>query len=184
MVLSIVVGSAGVSAAPQASGPMPPVTIQQVEAKDPAHLRVTSNSFKPNGSIPEAFSGYGKNEVPSLNWSKGPGDTKSYAVVIEDPAAHQPKPVVHFVAYDIPPSATMLPLHDLHMGKNSKGTAAYAGPHPPAGDAPHPYHFQVFALDRTLDLPDGASLDDVVSAMSGHVLADGEVIGTYQAKMH
>jgi hypothetical protein len=68
----------------------------------------------------------------------------------------------------------------LLQGKTSKGSMGYFGPRPPEGDPPHHYHFQVFALDTTLDVPQGADRDEVLRAMSGHVLAAGELVGTYQ----
>ncbi len=163
---------------------MPQVTIEHAQAANSTHLQVTSQAFKDGQPIPDAYSAYGNNVVPGLNWTRGPAGTLSYTVIVEDPAAQQPRPVVHWIAYDIPPTATMLPLPGLHQGRNHNGEAAYAGPHPPAGDPPHPYHFQVFALDTLLGLPDGASLDQITAAMQGHILADGEIVGTYQATQH
>jgi hypothetical protein len=67
------------------------------------------------------------------------------------------------------------------QGSNSKSERGYFGPRPPAGDPPHPYHFQIFALDTTLDLPDGFNRHALLQAMRGHVLAEGELVGTFQA---
>ncbi len=67
-------------------------------------------------------------------------------------------------------------------GLNIRGTSGYMGPHPPKG-VTHPYHYEVFALDTTLDIPaDKASHDAVVDAMKGHVLAEGEVVGQFEGQ--
>ena len=66
------------------------------------------------------------------------------------------------------------------QGLNSRGSMGYFGPRPPVGDPPHHYHFQVFALDTRLEVPPGAERDAVLEAMKGHVLAAGELVGTYQ----
>lgn len=65
-------------------------------------------------------------------------------------------------------------------GANDRGYTGYFGPRPPEGDPPHHYHFQVFALDKPLDLPLGAGRDQLLSAMQGHVLVKGELVGTYR----
>ena len=68
---------------------------------------------------------------------------------------------------------------DAVEGQNGSGSKGYFGPRPPAGDPDHHYHFQVFALDTTMSLAPGADRDKVVEAMKGHVLAKGELVGTY-----
>jgi Raf kinase inhibitor-like YbhB/YbcL family protein len=67
------------------------------------------------------------------------------------------------------------------QGSNSKSERGYFGPRPPAGDPPHPYHFQIFALDTKLNLPDGFNRHALLQAMRGHVLAEGELVGMFQA---
>jgi Raf kinase inhibitor-like YbhB/YbcL family protein len=66
------------------------------------------------------------------------------------------------------------------QGRTSRGSVGYFGPKPPVGDPPHHYHFQVFALDAKLDVPAGADRDQLLAAMQGHVLAAGELVGTYR----
>lgn len=150
-------------------------------------LTVTSSAFKDGGSIPGKFSDYEQSISFPLNWSPGPAGTRSYAVMIQDPDAAMPVPVVHWVVWDIPAATTSLPeaatpstLPQTRMGTNTKGHVGYFGPHPPQGDAPHHYHVEVFALDTTPDLPAGGRLDDLAKAMEGHVLAHGELVGTFQ----
>lgn len=69
----------------------------------------------------------------------------------------------------------------MRQGRNSRGRTGYFGPRPPQGDKPHPYHFQVFALDCTLALPDDADRGAVLAAMSGHALAKGQWVVTGKA---
>jgi Raf kinase inhibitor-like YbhB/YbcL family protein len=94
--------------------------------------------------------------------------------------------------YEIPPRTRRLPaaippvpqLADppgALQGVNSLGAIGYFGPRPPGGDPPHHYHFQLFALDTTLDLPAGVDRPTLVAAMSDHVLAKGDLVGTAQA---
>ena len=151
-------------------------------------LAVASSTF--DSEIPDAQSEYADGISPEISWTSVEG-AKSYALILEDPDAKSVVPFVHWVAYNIPAKITELPeglLDDeqllkparMSQGRTSRGTVGYFGPRPPEGDPPHHYHFQVFALDRELDVPPGAQRDDVIKAMSGHVLAAGELVGTYQ----
>ena len=78
----------------------------------------------------------------------------------------------------IAPSSSALP-EGARQGANDQGSTGWFGMRPPLGDPAHPYHFQVFALDTRLDLPAGAGRAELLGAMEGHVLAAGEVVGTY-----
>jgi Raf kinase inhibitor-like YbhB/YbcL family protein len=111
--------------------------------------------------------------------------------MMEDPDAKEPKPYVHWLLYNVPASTTRLPesmpsalrLDDPKgalQGRNSRGQIGYMGPRPPEGDPPHHYHFQVFALDAPLTLQPGADREALLAAMSGHVVARGETVGTFQ----
>ena len=133
----------------------------------------------------------GSNGVsPSLRWKAVP-QAKSYLVICEDPDAKPITPFVHWVAWNIPATSTELPeglqeqaqLTDpqgVRQGRTSRGNVGYMGPRPPVGDAPHHYHFQVFALDTLLDVPPGSDRDVVLQAAQGHVIAAGEIVGLYQ----
>jgi phosphatidylethanolamine-binding protein (PEBP) family uncharacterized protein len=70
------------------------------------------------------------------------------------------------------------------QGPNTSGSIGYRGPRPPAGDPPHHYHVEVFALDRKLDLPPGSDRDKVLAAAQGHALASGELVGTFKRPEH
>lgn len=180
----------------QTASPPPfqgPVLAQdRVLARAIETLQVSSPAFAPGGAIPLVNSGYGKSTSFPLSWTPGPKGTKAYAVIVEDPESHLPQPTLHWLAYNIPAEVTSLG-KNVHtrgeitgpkgflQGMNSKGGVGYVGPHPAVGDPPHHYHVQVFALSRLLPLGGGANLTQVVSAMNDHVLAEGELIGTFQA---
>jgi Raf kinase inhibitor-like YbhB/YbcL family protein len=110
---------------------------------------------------------------------------------MEDPDASRDPPFVHWVLYNLPPDLMSLregvpaqPRLELPQGAlqgvNDRGSLGYFGMRPPKGDPGHHYHVQVFALDAMLELPHGASRAQLLDAMQGHVLAQGEVVGTYK----
>ena len=156
-----------------------------------AALNVSTPAFGNGQPIPETFAAEGQNVSPTLAWTAGPSGTQSYVVMMEDPDVSQDPPFVHWPLYNVPASVTRLdeavpggpapPKPDGALqGPNEYGSLGYYGPRPPESDPPHAYHFQVFALDRTLDLPFGASRAELLDAMRGHVLAAGEVVGTFE----
>jgi Raf kinase inhibitor-like YbhB/YbcL family protein len=109
--------------------------------------------------------------------------------MVEDPDATSPLPFVHWIATSsapisklpqgVPPDENIPGLPESRQGSNSRSEIGYFGPRPPPGDAPHAYHFQVFALDTKLDLPSGFNRHALLKAMKGHVLAEGDLIGTF-----
>ena len=146
--------------------------------------------FSANAAIPARHSEYADGVSPALSWSAVEG-AKSYALVMEDPDSKPITPFVHWVAWNIPAGVTALPEglqeqprlvrpEGLLQGRTSRGSVGYYGPRPPVGDPPHRYHFQVLALDTVLDVPAGADRDRVLAAAKGHVIARGEVVGTYR----
>jgi len=165
--------------------------IARSESATAARLQVMSPDVRSGGAIPRTYSAYGEDISPPLRWKRAPQGTRSFAVLMEDPDAREPKPFVHWIAYDIPADTTGLPLgvptdprmeapvSGMLQGRNSRGSIGYFGPKPPVGDRPHRYHFQVFALDRMLALPPTANREELLAAMRGHVLARGELVGTY-----
>jgi Raf kinase inhibitor-like YbhB/YbcL family protein len=169
-----------------------PVAITRPQTQSKGSLSVTSSSFPKNGEIPAKYSEYADGVSPALSWSAVAG-AKSYAIVMEDPDAKPVTPVVHWLAWNIPAAITSLPeglqeqprLTDpdgVLQGRTSHGSTGWFGPRPPVGDKPHHYHFQVVALDKVLDVPWGADRDQLLDAMQGHVLAKGELIGTFAQK--
>lgn len=147
----------------------------------------TSTAFKNGQPIPVDYTCEGKNISPPLMWTGAPGNTESVALIVDDPDA--PKGVwTHWVVFDLPPDASGLPENaasyvaaNAKQGVNDFKHATYDGPCPPAGKA-HRYFFKIYALDTKIDLPSGASRQEVESAMAKHVLAQGQLMGTYQRK--
>lgn len=142
-------------------------------------LTVTSDAFKANEAIPSEYTCDGAEKTPSLSWSNVPSDAKSIAILVEDPDA--PKGTfTHWMVTNIPPTETSLSSSGtLPQGataaKNDKGATGYAGPCPPTGT--HHYHFRVYALDKTIAEP--TSRADFMKEIKGHVVAQGELVGTY-----
>lgn len=156
----------------------------------PARLTVSSPAFSQGASIPDRYAAEGENISPPLSWSGAPEGTRSFVVMMEDPAVPTNPPFVHWTLYNLPADSTQLAqavpggptvpgMQGVLQGPNDYGSLGYYGPRPPKEDPAHPYHFQVFALDTELDLRFGASRAELLEAMRGHVLAAGEVIGEY-----
>ena len=155
-----------------------------------ATMALRSPTIREGAPIPKPHSEYAEGSSPALSWDAVEG-AGSYVLIMEDPDAKPITPFVHWVAYNIPASATQLPeglpkqgrlkLPDgMLQGANSHGSIGYFGPKPPAGDPPHRYHFQLFAIDRMLDLKPHATRDEVLAAIEGHVIANGRLTGTFQ----
>ena len=128
---------------------------------------------------------YRTNTFPGLNWTPGPAATQSYLVVMEDVGTARPEPVLHWTLFNIPPTLTrlepgMTPTGNppgSSYGPNISGQARpYLGPRTPPGPK-HPYHFQVFALDRTLPADSINTFTTLLELAKGHVLASGELVG-------
>ncbi len=149
-------------------------------------IQITSAAFKDGGTIPVQYTCDGKNISPPLQWTDIPGGTKSLALIADDPDAPA-KTWVHWVVYHISPDLAGLPEGLVKYsneggigvaGKNDFGNLGYGGPCPPGGK-PHRYFFKIYALDTPLDLQQGATKAQVESAMQGHILAQGQLIGTF-----
>ena len=153
-------------------------------------LSLTSPAFSHQEEIPARFTCEGEDISPALDWAKLPPATRSLALIVDDPDAPDPKAPkttwVHWVLYDIPVSAEGLPEAvkpiDLPAGTkeglNDWKRTGWGGPCPPIGR--HRYFFKLYALDTPfpdLDHPTKAQLE---KAMEGHILAQGELIGTYE----
>lgn len=161
-----------------------------VEVREDGTLEVASDAFKANQPIPLRHSAYGQGVSPPLSWSKGPGGTRSYALILEDPDAPMAEPFVHWIMYAIPSDTRSLPEgipgaarlevpKGAIQGQNSRGSTGYFGPRPPAGSAHH-YHFELFALDAMPELEPGADRQALLDAISDHVLAKGDLVGLFQ----
>lgn len=148
-------------------------------------LELTSTAFVPAEPIPPRYTCAGDDVSPPLQWSAPPDGTQSFALIADDPDAPG-RTWVHWVLFNLPAGTRDLPEAvppdaDLsgggRHGNNSWKRLGYGGPCPPSGT--HRYFFKLFALDTVLDLDAGASKDDVLQAMQGHVLAQTELMGTY-----
>jgi hypothetical protein len=159
--------------------------------KAAAELMIDSDAFENLSAIPSKYSADEQGISPPIRWSTIPEGAKSLALVVEDPDAPTPNPFVHWLLYNIPADIRGLPEDVRHeeiaaaargamQGKNSGLKIGWTGMAPPKGDSPHHYHFQLFALDRMLDLAPGAGRTALFDAMAGHVVARGDLIGTYQ----
>jgi Raf kinase inhibitor-like YbhB/YbcL family protein len=156
-------------------------------------ITVTSTAFKPNGPIPKQYTGEGQDVSPPLAWSGVPKTAKQLALICDDPDAPRAEPWVHWVIYQIPADATGLPegvpqkeeLDDpkgVKQGVSDFKKVGYNGPLPPPGHGTHHYHFRVYALDVELSMPAKQAKKQLLDAMKGHILAQGELIGTYERK--
>lgn len=164
-------------------------SLPETAMKGRAQITVRSDSFVNNGAIPDKFSDYFEGSSPALSWSGVPRKAKSVVMMMEDPDASL-KPTTHWLVANLPVGTTQLPenqpktdaLTGGQQGGNITGKIGYYGPKPPPGDKPHNYHFQVFALDAVLDLPSGFNRQALLDAMKNHVIAKGEIVGTYQRR--
>ena len=158
--------------------------------KEPAmSIQITSVAFTDGQPILAKYTCDGQGISPPLKWSGVPANTKSFALIADDPDA--PGGVwVHWVLYDLPatttelaentPKSAQLP-NGVKQGLNSWPHLGYGAPCPPRGK-PHRYFFKLYALDQMLDLKPGATKKDVEVAMKGHVLAEGQLMGTCQRR--
>ena len=152
-----------------------------------ATISLSSTVFKEEELIPVKYTCDGQDISPPLNWDAPPQGTQSFALIVDDPDA--PGGVfTHWVIFNIPagsrespeavPAQEQLP-NGARQGKNDFGKIGYGGPCPPPGD-PHRYRFTLYALDQPLGLKAGASKKQVLNAMEGHILAQGQLTGKYQ----
>lgn len=161
-------------------------------SKTTVNLTVTSSAFQSGQSIPNRHSASGGNIAPPLAWSQLPPKTKSVALIVDDPDAPRAGGYVHWVLYNLspetnsfaagtPPGAQVAALGSALQGRSDHGDLGYFGPQPPPGK-PHHYHFHIYALDQILPLRPGANRRELAVAMSGHVLAQGDLVGVYQRR--
>ncbi|HZT23972.1 MAG TPA: YbhB/YbcL family Raf kinase inhibitor-like protein [Verrucomicrobiae bacterium] len=155
----------------------------------PMNLQLTSAAFADGQFIPQKFTCEGDDISPPLTWKNAPVGTKSFALIADDPDAPAGT-WVHWVIWNLPASATSLEentppsgslANGARQGLNDFHRLGYGGPCPPPGKA-HRYFFKLYALDAVLDLPSGAAKRDLLQAMAGHVLAQGQLMGKYQRK--
>lgn len=175
----------------EAAGP-PVLAKELAPAKFGAgRLSVTSSAVQSGGTLDDKYTQNCENMSLPLSWTRGPRGTISYVVLAEDAGVNRAEPIVHWVVYDIPLSVTNLGAgqpaeaslpNGANQGLNVRNAAGFIGPKPPAGQT-HPYHFEVFALNRELNLdPAKATRNEIVAAMKSHVLATGDLVANYTGK--
>ncbi|PJE75971.1 YbhB/YbcL family Raf kinase inhibitor-like protein [Candidatus Uhrbacteria bacterium CG10_big_fil_rev_8_21_14_0_10_48_11] len=147
-------------------------------------MKITSDAFSENGLIPSLYTCDGKNINPSLLFSAIPAETKTLALVVDDPDV--PKEIKpdgvwdHWVVYNMPPNTTGIEANSLpigEVGKNSSGQATYRGPCPPNGE--HRYFFTLLALDAKIEASSPLSKAEFYTAAEGHIIAKAELVGRY-----
>ncbi|MDB5352598.1 MAG: Raf kinase inhibitor-like protein YbhB/YbcL family [Planctomycetota bacterium] len=155
-------------------------------------LTVKTPAFTEGHPIPVAHTEDGDDRSPGLTWTAPPKGTAGFCLIVDDPDAPGEEPWVHWILANIPVSLLALPagFHEgllpadappgLIQGKNSWGTNGYRGPAPPSGHGTHHYHFKLYALDARLNIAEGIGKHDLLEMLSGHVLARGELVGTYR----
>jgi Raf kinase inhibitor-like YbhB/YbcL family protein len=150
-------------------------------------IELTSSAFQDGATIPRQYTGDGRDLSPPLRWGNGPEGTRSLTLICEDPDA--PRGIwTHWVVFNLPPETRELAegmppeaalTNGAIQGRNDFGKPGYGGPAPPRGK-PHRYFFKLYALDQPLTLKTGADRAQVLAAMKGHVLDEGQLMGTYQ----
>lgn len=142
---------------------------------------MTSPAFEEGGIIPQRFTCSGENLSPPLKWSAPPGETRSFALILDDPDAASGT-FVHWVVFNIGPGVRALPegtdLRNAVQGSNDFGKKGYGGPCPPPGPT-HRYFFNLYALDKPVDLSGSIRKSDLLSAMKGHIIAEARLMGRF-----
>lgn len=143
-------------------------------------MEILSPAFEESQPIPKKYSCEGENVSPPLNFGDIPVGTKSLALIVEDPDAPNGT-FDHWVVWNLDPVDELDEDTSIRMnqGENGFGVTEYKGPCPPAGKS-HRYYFKVYALDMKLDLQDGASKDELLNAMEGHIIGNAKLMGTYK----
>jgi len=151
------------------------------------NIQITSTVFADGQPIPEQYTCAGSDVSPPLQWTNAPVGTKSFALIVDDPDAPMGT-WVHWVIYNLPPATTALAENTPQspelpdgskQGVNDFRRTGYGGPCPPPGK-PHRYFFKIYAIDAIRDLKSGATKKELLKAMAGHVLGEGQLMGTYQ----
>ena len=158
-------------------------------------MKLTSTAFHEGDPIPRRHTGEGADLSPPLAWTGAPTGTAGFALICDDPDAPTPKPWVHWIIYNLPADCTGLPeglrrdktlTHPITaaQGKNSwpRDNIGYRGPMPPPGHGRHRYYFKLYALDAALNLPPGLDKEQLLAKIKSHVLAEAQLLGTYERK--
>lgn len=153
-------------------------------------MEIYSEAFQDKGEIPSLYTCEGQNTSPPLAWKNVPANTKSLALIIDDPDAPDPKAPkmtwVHWVLFNINPEITHLDANrtpdslpkGTEVGTTSWKNGSYGGPCPPIGR--HRYFHKLYALDSVLTGLNHPTSEELMAAMQGHIIAEAVLLGTYQ----
>lgn len=146
-------------------------------------MKITSTAFVEGKSIPEKYSKYGQNQSPPLLFEDIPENTRSLAMIMDDPDAPNGT-FTHWLIFNLDPAVAEIKENstppDAIEGINDYGESGYGGPKPPSGT--HRYFFKLFALDTQLKLPDGVSRARLEREISKYTIASAQLMGTYTRK--
>ncbi|MHC4184609.1 MAG: YbhB/YbcL family Raf kinase inhibitor-like protein [Planctomycetota bacterium] len=149
-------------------------------------IKVTSSAFEEGALIPSRYTCDGADVSPPLQWESVPEGTNSVALISDDPDAPMGT-WVHWVLFDLPPETRQLAENmptdktlpsGARQGTNDFRKIGYGGPCPP--DGTHRYFFKIYALDSVIDLTPGATKQELLKAMQGHILGQGQLMGKYK----
>lgn len=150
-------------------------------------LILSSTAFANNGDIPSKYTCDGENVSPALNWKNAPKNTKSFALIVDDPDAQQVagKVWVHWIVYNISANVTNLSENikagDFELGQTDfDGKKQWGGPCPPSGK--HKYVFTLYALDTKLDIAGNITKEKLLKAMENHIISQTQLVGLYARK--
>lgn len=158
----------------------------ETNGADRMMIKLSSSAFQDGDMIPALYTCDGSNVSPPLAWTNVPDKTKTLALVCDDPDAPN-KTWVHWVIYNLPANTKELAANistdatltnGARQGTNDFKKIGYGGPCPPSGT--HRYYFKIYALNAELNLSPGASKDDLLKAMYGHIIDQGQLMGRYQ----
>jgi Raf kinase inhibitor-like YbhB/YbcL family protein len=154
-------------------------------------LIVSSPAFSDGNPIPRRHTGDGEDLSPALSWSGVPPQARELALIVDDPDAPTTEPWVHWAIYGLPVTTDGLAegippvprpgvAKPAIQGRNSWKSVGYRGPAPPKGHGVHRYFFKLYALDKALNLAEGLDKAGLEKAIESHVVAEGQLMGTYQ----
>lgn len=162
------------------------LTPPTAETTQITNMVLSSPAFGAREEIPEKYTCDGLDVSPPLSWSGYPAETKSFVIIMEDPDAPGGA-FTHWIIYNIPVEVVELPEgvpaedrleSGALQGINDFGRVGYGGPCPPPGET-HRYFFRIYALDTVLELPPGATREEVLAALEGHIVGEGGLTGLY-----
>jgi hypothetical protein len=159
----------------------------------PENFTLASPAFDHEAAIPDTYRGriFGANISPALDCTQPPAGTVELALIVQDPDVPRGTPATHALTLGIDPAhhglpenalANPSPIPGVRHGKGALGHRGWAGPMPIRSHGPHAYVFQLFALDQTPDLPAKFTVDDLVTAITGHVIGRARLDGTYEVR--